>query len=111
MAGAGKAELACGRGVEEPRREHAVLDHGEGLRCNALGVEWARAQAAPTQRIVEHADARPEQPLAEPVLEEARLARDRSTIDGAGEMADGRARGRPAGRTPRAPVCSSPCAD
>src|SRR5262252_2415162 len=60
VAGAGKAELARGRGVEKPRRQHAVLDHGEALRCNALGVEGARAQAASTQGIVEHVDARPD---------------------------------------------------
>src|SRR6478672_3171195 len=89
--GAGKTELARGRGVQDPRREHAVLDNGETPRRNALGVERARAQSAPTQRIVDDVNARPEQPLPEPVLEEARLARHRSAIDGAGEMADERA--------------------
>src|SRR6516164_4222216 len=92
VSGAGKTELARGRGIQEPRRERAVLDDGETPRRNALGVERARAQSAPTQRIVEHLDARPEQSLPEPVLEEARLARYRSAIDGACEMVDERAR-------------------
>src|SRR6201993_703082 len=91
VAGAGKTEIARGRGVQDPRREHAVLDDGKTPRRNALGVERARAQSAPTQRIVDNVDARPEQPLPEPVLEEARLARHRSAIDGACEMADERA--------------------
>src|ERR1700745_2022399 len=62
VGGAGNTALARGRGVQDPRREHAVLDDGETPGRNALGVERARAQTAPTQRTVANVDARPEQP-------------------------------------------------
>ena len=83
-----RSELARGRRIEQPGCEDAVLHHGQALGGDALGIEGARAQAAQAARVVEHVDARPEQPLAEPVLEEARLARDRRAVDRAGEMAD-----------------------
>src|SRR5262249_54141615 len=91
MAGGRQAELACGSRIEQPGLKHAVLDNGERPARDAFAVEWTRAQAAPPQRIIDHADTAPEQPLAVPVFQEACLARDCSTIDGAGQMTDQRA--------------------
>ena len=72
--------------VSTPSSISAVL-----LAGDALGVERLRAQAALAQRIVDDADAVRKQLLAELVLQEAGLARDRGAVDGADEMADQRA--------------------
>ena len=41
MAGGGEAELARGRAIEEPGRQHAVLDDGERRGRDPLAVERA----------------------------------------------------------------------
>ena len=110
VAGGDEAELARGRAVEQPGAQHAVLDQRQLLAGDALAVERARAQAALAQRIVDDADAGGEQLLAELVLQEAGLARDRGAVDGAGEMRRPASRRR-ADRTPPAPCGSRPCAD
>src|SRR5258708_26088445 len=91
MASGREPELARGCGVEEPRGQHAVLHDRESLGRNTLGIEGSRAQAAQAPRIVDHMDARLEQPFPQLVLEEARLARDSGRVDRAGEMTDERA--------------------
>src|SRR5262245_28242480 len=40
MAGGDKTEFAGGGAIKQPRCEHAVLHHGEGLGRDALGIEW-----------------------------------------------------------------------
>src|SRR5262249_60250015 len=71
-------------------------------RGDAFGIERARAQAALAQRIVDHFHARIENPLAELVAQETRLARDRIAIRRAGEVADQGA-GDPGGKHDRHP--------
>ena len=78
------------------RRSDSILLHRD-----ALAVERMRAQAAQPQRIVDDADAGANNLLAELVLQEAGLARDRGAVDRADEMADQRARD-PRDRTPPA---------
>src|SRR5271165_3932537 len=88
MAGGGKTKLAGGRAIEEPGLQDTVLHHGELAAADALAVERPRAQAAPAQRIIDNADARREQALAELVPEKAGLARNRAAVDGASQMPD-----------------------
>src|SRR5262249_48755507 len=85
-------ELARGGAIEDPGPEHAILDDRERACRHALAVERPRALPALAQRIVDDADAGPEQPLRELVTQEAGLARDGIAVDGAGQVAD-----RPAG--------------
>src|SRR5262245_63680949 len=92
MTGGDKSELARGGGIEQPGCEHAVVHQGHALGRNTFGVERARTQAARAVRVIDHLDARPEQPLPELFFEETRLARDRGAVDRAGEMADERSR-------------------
>src|SRR5207253_5233394 len=88
MAGGGETKLARSRAVEQPSLEHTVLDNVERPRRDTFAVEGPRAQPALAQRVVDDADARGEQPLAELVLEEARLAGDGVAVDSGGKMAE-----------------------
>src|SRR3954470_14303949 len=45
VAGGGKAKLARGRAVEQPRSQHALIDDGELFYLDALGIEGLRTQA------------------------------------------------------------------
>src|SRR3954465_7984394 len=92
VAGGGETELTRGGAIERPRRQHAFVDQRDLLHGDAFGTERLRAQAAFAQGIVDDADVLGEQLLAELVLQEAGLARDRSAIDGADDMTDQRAR-------------------
>src|SRR5436305_1169866 len=92
MPGGGERQFARSRAVEKPRLEHTVLDHGERLAQNAFAVKWPRAKPAPSQWIVDDADAGTKQPVAHAVFEEARLTRDRRAVDRRGKMPDQRVR-------------------
>ena len=92
VAGRDQPEFARGRAIQQPRGQHALVDQRELLHLDAFGVEGLRAQAAHPQGIVDDADVLREQLLAEPVFQEAGLARDRGAVDGADEMADQRSR-------------------
>src|SRR5579872_924144 len=90
VAGGLEPELARGRGIEQPRGQHTLIDDRELLHHDALGVERLRAQATLAQGIVDDADIVGKQLLTEAILQEARLARDRGAVDGVDEMADQR---------------------
>src|SRR5882672_7011228 len=92
VPGGREIELARCGAVEEPGLEHAIVHDGLRARLDALAIEWTRALAALAQRIVNDADAGLEQALPKLVAQEAGLARDRSAVDGAGEMPDQAAR-------------------
>src|SRR5205085_9764777 len=92
MSGRHETQLARRRAVKEPACQHAVIDHREPAPRDALAVEGMRTLAALAQRVVDDADARPKQALAELVLQEARLARDRCAVDRRRQMPDERAR-------------------
>ena len=92
MACGFEVELARGREVEQPCREHAVVDHGRPRGRQSLGIERPAAQSALAQRIVEDADAGRENAFAHLVFQKRRAARDGPAVDGAGEMADQAAR-------------------
>ena len=92
MPGRREIELARRGAVEEPGLEHAIVHDGLHARLDALAVKRTRALTALAQRIVDDADAGLEQPLPELVAQKAGLARDRSAVDGAGEMSDQAAR-------------------
>src|SRR5438067_958621 len=88
VTGASKSKLARGCAIEKPRCQHAILHDGQRLRGYAFGVERTRAQAAPAQRVVDHTDARLEQPFAELVFQKTRAASNRRAVDRTGKMAD-----------------------
>src|SRR6201999_879043 len=67
-----------------------LINDGELLDFDALGVEGLRAQTAYPQRIVDDADVPGEQLLAETILQERSLARDRGAVHRADQMADDR---------------------
>ena len=90
MTGRDQSKLPCGCGIQQPRGQHALIDDGELLDLDAFGVERLRAQSAHPQRIVDDADVLGEQLLAEPILEETGLARNRRTVDRADQMTDQR---------------------
>ena len=90
MPGRGQPKLARRRRIQQPRRQDAIVDQRGLLHLDALGVERLRTQATRTQRIVDDADVLGKQLRAELVLQEAGLARDRSAVDSADEMADQR---------------------
>ena len=90
VTGGRQPEFARGRGIKQPRGQDALIDDGELLDRDALGVERLRAQAAPAQRIVDDPDVLCKQLLAHAVLEKTGLARDRGAIDRADQMADQR---------------------
>ena len=90
VAGGLQTEFARGGAVEEPGLEHAVLDQLDPVRGDAFGVKRSRALAAPPQRVVDDVDAAGENPLPELFAQEARLARHRSAVGGAGDMIDQR---------------------
>src|SRR5690349_5186103 len=92
MPGGHEVELARRGTVEEPGLKNAIVDDRLRPGLDAFAVERAGALAALAQRIVDDADAWLEQPLPELVAQKARLARDRSTVDGSGEMPDQTAR-------------------
>src|SRR6059036_215021 len=95
MPGGHEVELACGCAVKDPGLEHAVVHDRHRTALDALAVERARALPALAQGIVDDANAGLEQPLPELVAQEARLARDRAAVDGAGEMSNEAARDPP----------------
>src|SRR4029453_19436116 len=88
MPGGREIELACCRAVEDPRLEGARVHDRHDAALDPLAVERARALPALAQGIVDDANAGLEQLLPELVAQEARLARDRAAVDGAGEMSD-----------------------
>src|SRR5262245_21207211 len=88
MSGRALAKLARGGAVEQPGLELAIVHDREARAGDALGVELARAQATPAQRIIDDPDAGRENFFAQLVLQEARLARDGAAADGIGEMAN-----------------------
>ena len=92
MTGGLEPQFARRCAIEQPGRQHAVIDQRPALAGHTLGVKRLRTQTAPPQRIVDHIDARRKQPLAELVPQEAGLARNRAAVDGAGEMPDQGAR-------------------
>src|SRR3954454_6891143 len=90
-----KIELTRRGTIEQPGLEYAILHDGLRARLDAFAVEWTRALAALAQRIVDDTDAGFEQPLPELVTKKTGLARNRSAVDGAGEMPDQAARDPP----------------
>ena len=110
MAGGGELELPRRAAIQQPGRQHAILDQGALLVGDAFAVERLGAQAARAVRIVDDADALGEDLLAHLVLEEAGAARDRRAVDGADEMAD-QAVGDARVVDDRASSRSKPCAD
>src|SRR4029453_15760461 len=92
MPGGREIELACCRAVEDPRLEGARVHDRHDAALDPFAVERARALPALAQGIVDDANAGLEQLLPELVAQEARLARDRVAIDGAGEMSNEAAR-------------------
>src|SRR5476651_1105142 len=67
-----EVELARGREVEQPCRQHTVVDHRHARAGQALGVERPAAEPALAMRVVEDADAVGEDLGAHLVLEERR---------------------------------------
>src|SRR5258708_4833844 len=67
VAGGDQPEFARGGAVQQPRRQHALIDNGELPDLDALGVEGLRAQAANAQGIVDDAYVLRKQLLAETV--------------------------------------------
>ncbi len=88
MAGRLQIELACGSQVEQPRRQHAVIDQIAPFVGDALCIEGFGALAARAVRIVHHGDAVGEDLGVQAVFQEAGAAGDGRTGDGAGHMPD-----------------------
>ncbi len=83
-----ESELPGAGAIEDPGRQNAVLDQRTFAVGNSFAVEGLGTLAAHAVRIVDDADPRGEDLLAQRILEEAHAPRDRGARDGAGEMAD-----------------------
>ena len=80
-----------GRGeIENPRRQHAVVDDVAGFRLHAFAVEGLGAQPAFPERIVDDDDALGKDLLAHLAGQERGPARHRLAVDGAAEVTDQR---------------------
>src|SRR6185437_6260595 len=88
VAGGCEVELACRGEIEQPCREHAIVDNGISFGRQSFGIERPAAMSALAMRVVEDADAFGENLFAHLVLEERRAAGHGATVDGAGKMAD-----------------------
>src|SRR5580658_7504492 len=86
MPGGFETELARRSEIEQPGREHTILDDGAAPVGDALGVERPRIQPAPAMRILDDDEAAGKDLLAELVLEKARTARDGGAGDRPHEM-------------------------
>src|SRR5580658_4324016 len=86
MPGGFETELARRSEIEQPGREHTILNDGAATVGDALGIERPRMQPAPAVRIVDDDEAARKDLLAELVLEEARTARDGGAGDRPHEM-------------------------
>ena len=56
MARGHHPEFTRGGAIQQPRRQHTVIDDRELFNPHAFGIERLRAQAAHPQRIVDDAD-------------------------------------------------------
>src|SRR5207253_8384008 len=88
VAGRFDAELPRGGAFRDPLVEHAA-GHELALRnADAFAVERPRPESARTQRIVDDGHSGRKHRLAELVLKEARLARDRRSGNRSRKMAE-----------------------
>ena len=74
--------------IEQPSRQHALVDVVPFFRQEPFGIEGPRAQPARTERIVDNRDMRRENRLAELIFQKARAARDAGTRNRARQLAD-----------------------
>src|SRR5260221_1734254 len=73
-SGGASPDLARGIGVAKEVTEHALLERDVAPRPLALAVERPRAEAARAPALVDQGDERRGHPLADPVLQESRVA-------------------------------------
>ncbi len=82
----GKTKFARGCPIQKPMPQETILDHIERQRASPFPIEGTGGRPARLVRIVADADARREDPLIHPVLQETRPAGNGRAIDGAGQM-------------------------
>ena len=86
------AELAGRAQIQEPGRQHTLIDKSPPLVGDALGVERLRAMAALAVRVFGDRDRFRENPLVQLVTQKARAAGDRGSRNRPQEMRDEAAR-------------------
>src|SRR5436190_1363798 len=76
MAGRDQPEFARGRAIQQPRRQHPLIDDRQLFDSDTFGVERLRAQPSHSQGIVDDANIVGKQLLSETVFEKTGLARN-----------------------------------
>ena len=82
-SGGASPDLARGIGVAQEVAEHSPLERHVAPRPQALAVERPRAEPAGTPAVVDQGDERRSDALADPVLQERRVAEDGVARQGA----------------------------